>query len=386
MSEADADYARGLDLTLFAGTPLEQYIPDSVAFSRDAARIFFHGLNSDTGQYYAVGYSIGAGKLVEGPISYPGKEFFVPRIAAEPAGKEVLVASQWQPTPKHIRDVLWRIGPEIVGLKSGLPYDRAEGMPVDGPHDTWMELSPFYAWDGFSIVVPFKHLGLVVSDVRSGSSRYCPYPELPFAVSGSAFGPLPDEGGERRLWASFWQKGATSDSCEVWLLDLDALKWEKVFGLAWIAYEVGVDSVLDSPWLVAGSRAPNEAAGTGQALPGADPAAAKRIPRLALVVPRAQTEQILELHGEPVWDIALEPRGRYACYMDRQRRGVVRLDPATGKLDLDSRFYCGDDRGSLFCGEDGHHVYYWYRGAFVEAQWDKTEDFPGLERDQGAGH
>lgn len=379
-TEADKEYARGLELSLFAGTPLELYLPDSVAYSRDGSRIFFHGLNKDSGLYYAVGYSIGAGKLVEGAISYPDKELFVPRIAAQPAGKEVLVASQWQPTPKHIRDVLWRIGPEIPGLKSGVPYDRAEGMPADGPHDTWMELSPFYSWDGASIIVPLNHLGLIVSATATGSSRYSPYPALPFTVTGQAFGPLPDEGDGQRIWASFWEKGATSDKCEVWLLDLDKLHWEKMFTLAWIAYEVGVSQIYDEPWLVAGSRSPFETTSSGQPLPAPAPGAARRVPRLALVVPRAQTEQILELHGEPVWDIALEPRGRYACYMDRQRRGIVRLEPATGKLDLDSRFYCGDDRASLSCGDGGDHVYYWYRGIFVEAQWDKHEDHPGFER------
>lgn len=374
---ADLEYARGLELSLFAGTPLEKFLPDSFACSRDGNFIFFHGQNSESGDYFIVNYSPGADKLVEGPVTYPDKELFVPYVAADPKGKEALASSQWQPEPKHVRDVVWRIGPEVVGVKSGVPYDRAAGMPAsDAPYDTWMNLSPFYAWDGASVLVPLNQLGICVTDVRSGASRYSTYPALPFQVSGRAFGPVPDEDGVRRIWASFWQKGRTEDACEVWLLDLDSLKWEKVFSLKWIAYQVGIRSVYDEPWLVAGSRAPTEEAGTGKPLP-TDVVSAKRVPRLALVVPRSQTEQLLELHGAPVWNVAMEPHGQYVAYMDRQRRGIVRYEPATGKLDLDSRFFSGDDRGSLFCGEGGQHVYYWFRGIFVEAKWDKHENFPG---------
>jgi hypothetical protein len=377
LSEPDGEYSAGLALSLFKGTPLERYNPDAMAYSRDGSRIFTHGLNPDSGQYFAVAYSIGADKLAEGMISYPDKDFFVPFIAANPLGSEVLVASQWQPEPSHVRDVFWRIGPDIAGTRSGLPYDRAEGMPKDGPHDTWMGVSPFYSWDGQQIIVPLNQLGICVSDVRNGLGRYTEYPQLSFQRSGMAFGPLPDEGSARRIWASFWQMGNFSDHCEVWVLDLDALKWEKVFTLAWIAYEVGVSKVFDEPWLVAGSRSPKEGE-DGKPLPS-DVASSKRIPRLALVVPRAQTEDVLELRGDPVWDVALEARGRFACYMDRQRRGLVRLEPATGRLDLDSRFYCGDDRAAMYCAEDGAHVFYWLRGIFVEAKWDKHEDFEGYD-------
>ncbi len=372
----------GMALSLFRETPLANNAPDALAFSRDGARVFAHGFNAVENTFYMFPFALAEGRLNPGTFSIMHPQFNVPQIAAEPHGNEVLLTSQWQPGGKLVRDLLWRISdqfPPEMQNQSGLPYDRSAGMPADGPFDTWMELKPFYSWGGETVIVPLRHLGLCLVDLASGSGEYLEYPKLPFEMSDMQLGPLPDEGTSRRIYASFWVDGIESDQCRVFVLDLGERKWEEIFSLSWIAYKVGVSNVFDEPWLVAGSRPAGEKLGDSASYAPADGTQGKRVPRLALVVPRAGTEQILELWGNPVWDIAVEPYGKYVSYMDRQREGIVRLNPASGELDLDSRWFSDDPKAKLFIGSGGEHTFYWKRNILIEANWDKHEQKKGYK-------
>jgi hypothetical protein len=385
-SEEELTYQSGKQLSLFNNTPLTADPPDAIGFSRDGSRLYARGVSTADAMIYVLRFDVGSAGLTPGGYQISDPQFMVPAIAVAPNGAEVLVQSQWQPGGKLVRDVLWRLSdtfaPEFQG-RSGVPYDRSSGLPVDGPIDTFMGLKPFYSWDGQTVIVPLNHLGLCTVDLRSGSGEYTPYPALPFEQTGMALGALPDEAGHSRIYASFWSPGLQEDSCEVYVLDLQTRAWEKVFALPWIAKAFGVSSVFDAPWLVSGTRPAGEQLGEGASHTPQDGQQGKRVQRVALIVPRAGTPEILEIWGNPAGDLALEAHGEYFAYMDRNRRGMVRVRPASGELDLDDRWFSNEPDLRVFISAGGTHTFFWKRDILIEARWKKQEKHKGYAA--GAG-
>ena len=73
--------------------------------------------------------------------------------------------------------------------------------------------------------------------------------------------------------------------------------------------------------------------------------------------------------------MALEPHGDFIAYTDSARKAIVRLNPATGEMDLDPRWY--EDDAQVFISEGGEHVYAFKHGVLVLAQWSRHEKHGG---------
>jgi hypothetical protein len=148
--------------------------------------------------------------------------------------------------------------------------------------------------------------------------------------------------------------------------------------LNWAVYRVATRSVYDEPWLVAGSYSSLETA-SGDPLGGGRSFGGTRVPRLARIVPGAGSQDLLELHGEPVWEIVPDPTAEYVVFMDRSRQGLARLKPATGELDIDKRWFSPDDKLSLFISAGGDKCFAWKREILVMAEWTGHEDLTGYD-------
>ena len=360
----------GRSLSLFAGTLLMGNPPDSIAFNLSGERLYARGLIRGGEGFYVAGIDTGEGGLGEPELMLRAGDIVLPYILAHPFKNECLVSShRQQGEAGDVFDVIWRVSPatpEPLGSRSGVPYEAAPSFPTEGRYDEWYGLKPFYTWDGAQVVVPLRTQGISIVDTRRSSFRYIAYPEeFPGEITNILLGPLPDEGEARRLWASIWKMGRTGELCQVYVLELDTGQWQLVFELDWLVYQVGVSSVYDEPWLVSGSRFPNQSTEL------------RRVPILARIVPGAGVVDILELWGDPVWEIAIEPRGKYAAYMDRRRRAMARLEPSTGSLDLDYRWFSDSEDGKLFINEGGGKVFFWQRDVLVQAEWAEHEQFKG---------
>lgn len=371
-------HERGRELSLLLGTPMEYSPPDALGFSRDGTRLFARGMNTRGAGFYLGMFEVGEA-LEPSELLLEAEDLIQPYLDAAPNAPEALALSQYQSLDGRVKDVIYRVGlnfPPEMENRSGIPYEGAPGLP-EGDHDTFFTLKPFYSWDGESVVVPFNDAGLAIVAAQTGGSHYVPYPDYDTAITNSSFGALPDEADTRRIWASFWGYGTGGDHCEVYVLDLDAHQWVQVFNLPWVAYSVGVASVADAPWVVAGSYSNFDPA-TGQPL---DAARGARLPRLARVMPVEGTTDLLPLGGEPVRQIALEGRGSHALYLDGRRNAIARLDLASGRLDLDKRWYSPDEEVRLFISSDGERCFAWRQDILIEASWEANETVQGYGRD-----
>ena len=149
--------------------------------------------------------------------------------------------------------------------------------------------------------------------------------------------------------------------CEVSLLDLDSKEWLLPMQLDWLVYSIASADPLNSPWLVHGSRAPNKATEHNY------------VPRLALIDPLSGVVDLQMFYGTPYWPVDLDPLGRYVIYLDKQLQSISRLEPATGKLDIDERFY--HDEAKLFIAPGGDPVYVWHEDMLVRAQYTEHREF-----------
>jgi hypothetical protein len=55
--------------------------------------------------------------------------------------------------------------------------------------------------------------------------------------------------------------------------------------------------------------------------------------------------------------------------MDSARRGLVRLNPETGEVDIDKRWFSSDEKTELFIGSGGERCHAWLRDVLVQAEW-----------------
>jgi hypothetical protein len=366
-----------MKLSLFSGTPMQTYPPDSIDFDRTGEWLYIHGLDGGKQDYYALQFQVNDA-LVPGELDLHVPDLMGSYIAVAPDGTECLLASLYQ-SNHGVRDVLYRAGADIapqLGNRSGVPYEQTAGFPLDAPQETCLNLKPFYSWDGKSVVVPLKKLGLALVDNRTGQGDFVAYPEPLEQFAGSTLGTLPDHDGHSYVWLSVWNTGVAADQCRVYLLDLKSRKWTLLFELPWLVYQAATTDPLLDPWLVSGSRPGAEGMTDkeGEPLIGGP-----RRPRLAYVTPGAGSVDILETGGDPVWEIALESFGSHAFYMDRQRRAMVRLALESGELDIDGRWFTEDDKVSLFISGAGDNCYAWQRDVLIRAEWNKHDQ---LQRGQ----
>jgi hypothetical protein len=379
------EHAAGLALSLFRDTPMQNNPPDAISFSRDGTTLWAHGLDRQKNHYYLSKSEVLDDSL--NPTFFKhGPDMVVSYVQASPDGEECLMLSQYQPKAGGpVRDVIYRVGeamPEDLDHRSLVPWEQLAGLPPM-QEETFAFTRPFYSWDGATIVIPFNgQTGAAVVNRQDGSGRYVAYPKtsLPHGYTGNAFGALPDEDGARRIWGSFWYRGGdgTSDQTEVYMLDLDTLKWELAFTADWPVYDCVATQPTVLPWLVAGAYSH---LGSGDQQVPEYQRSGYYIPRLARIVPGAGTEDLLPVYGEPVWDIALDPLGGKVFFTDMQRQALTRFSPADGKLDFDPRWYTADDtRTQVFCCSGGDRCYVWQAEILIKAEFSKHEQQQGYER------
>jgi hypothetical protein len=377
------EHAAGMALSLFRETPLETSPPDAISFSQDGSILWAHGLDRVTNEFYARQFDVDADRLQPRPLDVHGPDLIVNYIQSSPDGEEALVLSQFQPKGQTVRDMIYRVGTlfgESLKWRSVVPWQMLAGLPTGANETTFLFTKPFYSWDGGVILVPFNNdTGIGVIDKRTGTGDYVPYPatEIGGGWAGNAFGPLPPEGDRQQIWASFWRVGAAEDQCEVYTLDLQSLKWTRMFSLPWVVYKCAAVSPSIEPWLVSGSYSslvdPDH--------PVSDvPRSGSRIPQLAKVTPGAGTVDLLPLHGEPIWELALDPLGGRTFYTDFQRKSLVRLDSSDGELDIDPRWFTTEDKETrLFISAGGDRCYVWRGAILIQAEFTKHEQLPSKD-------
>jgi hypothetical protein len=216
--------------------------------------------------------------------------------------------------------------------------------------------------------MPVRLAGVIVADIASGKAKYVPYP----AVAGppptyDQMGVLPDQNGKHLVYLSLGSIETGRDACQVQLLDLDTLEWEQQPPLDWLVYQIGGDDLQHTPWVLLGSRAKESTAEPG------------RSARLALFHPDTKIVEQLPMFGDVIWnqlgDFKLDPHGKYLVYIDGRRKGIVRYELATGKLDIDPRWYSHE--GKLLVDADASTVLLIKDNTVMRAEWKLHEDLSG---------
>jgi len=344
---------------LFAGTPLAEYPPDALDINRNGTRLFAKHFVPDGPNTLVLSIPLTADGLGDPSIVVESSDVMRSFVRAHPTENACLLITNEQPAGGPVVDVIWK----YYGKQNArVPYAEAEDFPQQLPPQARYNLEPVYSWDGQLIIVPLHAAGLCIMDATTNRGRFLAYPELPGEPTGRALGALPPTDGRNLFYVSQWHKiKGPEEWCHVSLLDLDSGEWLLPVELDWLVYEVASADPLNQPWLVRGSRAPNKASEH------------KYVPRLALLDPRSEVTELQMFYGTPYWPVKLEALGRYVVYLDQQLQSIARLEPATGQLDLDPRFYRDD--AQLFVALGGDPVYVWDQDTLVRARYTEHQDF-----------
>jgi len=350
--------------SLLAGTKMADAVPDSLDISHDGKWVYAKfrepaswKVKAKGGRgYLAAAFPLGPQGLGELAGLLVGADLNRAFIGASPSGEECLVVTNAQQPNEPVIDIVWRA---TKNSRSLIPYDKAPDFPASGPQDLRFGLFPFYSWDGKQVIVPLNSKGLVVETIATGKSAFVAYPDFPQQITGRAFGALPDAEGRRRIYASFWSAGMTPELCRIHVLDLDSMKWTASVDLDWVVYQIASADADNLPWLARGSRAPRTNVEH------------TRVPRLALLDPLSGAVDFKEFLGEPVWETALDPTGKYVAYMDGMRKALVRLDIEAGELDIDPAYFDGDAK--LFVSTGGDTVLAWNKKMLYRASFSQHE-------------
>lgn len=347
---------------LLATPELRKYPPIEFSINR-AGDVLYATMTNPKGPAPLIHrYMLEGGALSAPQVRYETANMLHSYLLLNPQGTECLVLAN-NKVDGVVRDVIFRlVDKDTMAM---VYYENSPGIPASVKPDTWYNLEPFYSWDGDKVIAPLKHYGLTVNGLQDRQGKYAAYPELPFTPDAMAFGPLPTENGKHRIWASFWKVGAREDQCRLYALDLDGMQWTKIIDANWAIYHVGGEELDSMPWVVAGSRAPDDAA------------EGRRFARFGRADPGSGVIELAEFHGTPDFEVALEPHGKCIAYTDSERRAIVRLNPGTGELDIDPRWYADDAK--LLIGEGGTHVYAYKQGVLVHAEWSRHERRKGWD-------
>jgi hypothetical protein len=374
----------GASLSQLNGTPLIQDAPAWVDISRNGSVLAMWGLNRTDQTYYLMRFPVAEGNLGQGELLADQPDLLRPYCAVHPFGREVVGAKYFQANAKaQIVDVVLRFGPELPteAVKEGalVPYNSVPGFPQAGAPNMAMDLEPFYDWSGDRVIVPLKDAGLSVVGLDGIQRFFAPYPELEGGFSGMALGPLPGDSDGDYIYLSKWRVTPAADACAIWVLNLRTQQWEEIVRLDWIAYRIGTSSTWGEPWLVAGSRAPNARQADGTFYAPQEGATGVRVAKLARIVPRAGLVQTVELQGNPVWYVGMAASGKYVAYVDRRRHAMVRVEPASGKVDIDPRWWLDDEEVKVLISGDGEKVFFWKGATLIRGQWSEHEDNEGYD-------
>lgn len=352
--------------SVFAGTSFEVTAPQALAMNRDMTRVYVKAKGPGLPESLFLSYGLEPG--LAGPVEFLSTALAMRAfVSAHPSADECLLISHEQAGPgEPIRDVIWRYLPEN---HLQVDYMRARGLPDDLPVDACYNLEPFYSGDGNYIIVPLHAGGLCIMRLADRDWSYVPYLEEPGVPTGQLNAPVPDIDGVPHIYVSRWEIAPEGEWCQVGLLNLATGEWVQNFQIhdpenpdrQWVIYEIAGENLAAEPWLVRGSRLPNK--NTEKT----------RVPRLALVDPLTGHVELLMFHGEPIWPMALDSRGRYLVYLDRHREAIVRLDIKSHQLDYDARWCAGD--GNVMVAPGGSPVYVWRGTELIRADFTEHEEF-----------
>ncbi|MCC7477574.1 hypothetical protein IT575_03865 [bacterium] len=381
--------ALGRELSLLSNTPMAADPPDALDISRDGNTLFAHGLNKASGNYYLVQVPILEETLGAGQVLLEDPRLLRTFVASHPRGKEAMGAEYFQRSQQTpIVDLISRFSKEFPEEAEGrlmVPYNNAPGFPLDKLGNSAMDLSPFYNWVGDKIIVPLKEHGVCVVPASGIGMHFAPYPDFPGGYSGLTMGALPDERSDQFVWLSIWRTEGPKDLCRLFVLDLQNYQWLQVAELDWIVYDVGTISVWNEPWLISGSRSPAASNAEGETYAPQEGQTGVRVPKLGRLIPATGMTETIPYQGNPVWDVAVDPSGAYIAYMDRRRYAMVRVEPATGKVDIDPRWWSDDTELKVFINEGGERALFWRGDILIRGQWTQHEDGTGYEEAPAAG-
>jgi hypothetical protein len=375
--------ALGRELSWLANTPLMADVPDALDLSRDGNSIFAHGKNKENGSHYIAQAPVMEKSLGPGKVLFEHPSLLRTFVGAHPRGKEAIGSSFYQANPKApIVDLISRFGPDLPEEAKGqlsVAYNTAPGFPQAELGEAAMNIEPFYNWLGDKVIVPLNAIGVGIVPLNGIGISFVPYPAFDGGSTGMAFGNLPDERSDQFIWASIWRTEGPSDVCKLYILNLQTKQWQEVATLDWAVYKIGTSSVWDSPWLLYGSRSPAAKNAEGEFYAPQEGQTGVRVPKLARLIASSGILESVPFQGNPVWDVGMEPTGRYIAYMDRRRYAMVRVDPASGMTDIDPRWWSDDVELKVFVSEGGDKVFFWRGDILVRGEWTGHEDGTGYE-------
>ena len=346
--------------SMFAGTSLAKSAPGSIDFSSDGKLLFVRTKLPGDKTYRFMCFEVADGKL--GVMNQLGEspEYNRDFLDGHPTKKKCLAIVTKQEEGRIVDHIA-----ELAGDVTPLGYLRTPGLPADLPQTVFNGLSPFYSASGDDVIIPLKERGLIVFTPSRNASQYVDFPAVDFVPTGREFGALPASGRGYVFCAQWSIPGSRDEKSKVSLLNLDTFKWELESNPPWVVYRIGsADPALDL-WLAAGSRPPEINVEHD------------RVPRLGFLDPASAMADLIELNGEPVWDVLLDPAGKHVTYLDKTRSAVVRYNPQTGVLEFDKNAF--DPKASLHYCPQSSDVFVWNKTSLMRA------DFTGKEQLEPAG-
>lgn len=338
---------RELSIVDFKG--LYNRVPTDLDIGRNGNYVFFKLLLED-GEHAVYSASLDGGKAAEPVEILRGDQYNLAFIAAHPSLNECLVTTNYMADDGHVHNRIWRAGP---GLLEEVPYEQCPGLPGDHPADMLSSLRPFYSWDGEQVVVQTSRFGVAVLGRDGTPQAWLGLPDPKINVTGAQCSVLPDSDEGRQVCFSVWEAISRDEKCRMFTLDLDALDGFSLrFDLTWVIYRFSSPDLVYDPWTLRGSRLP-------------DYLEDDRQPRVSLYDPESGMVKDVEFGGDPEFNTAMDSYGRYVGYMDSVRRALVRLEVASGELDINGDWFSED--ANIFLVGDGAETYVWHRDILTHA-------------------
>jgi hypothetical protein len=266
-------------------------------------------------------------------------------IAASSNGRAALVSSLESLPSGALADKYWWLSPESEGI-ANIAYLKAGKLPRQLAADALESRSSFVAADDTTIVVPVGCSGLAVAGL-DGRARYVACPDFDsedtVEPQGISCGRLPSLDGNAYIYVSQFavvvggrkENGAITpvreEYCQVSILNLSQLRWERTERFDWTVVEVGSPDFRTAEWTLLGSR------------PRADTAeASDRMARVRRYSPDIDLDLDLPVLNGLAWDPAgmhLAADGQRIVYRNPEVQGVSRVSAAGGAPENDKRCY-----------------------------------------------
>jgi hypothetical protein len=244
-----------------------------------------------------------------------------------------------------LADKYWWLSPESEGI-ANIAYLKAGKLPRQLAADALESRSSFVAADDTTIVVPVGCSGLAVAGL-DGRARYVACPDFDsedtVEPQGISCGRLPSLDGNAYIYVSQFavvvggrkENGAITpvreEYCQVSILNLSQLRWERTERFDWTVVEVGSPDFRTAEWTLLGSR------------PRADTAeASDRMARVRRYSPDIDLDLDLPVLNGLAWDPAgmhLAADGQRIVYRNPEVQGVSRVSAAGGAPENDKRCY-----------------------------------------------